>query len=74
MVASSRQSVELQGRLFPRRIDRLAWPGGKLSITVCPASRQVILQQGGVEIAIPVHRWPEVEESAARLVLPKSKG
>lgn len=72
-MVASHTSVELRGRVFPRRVERLAWTGGKLQITLCPASRQIVLRQDDKEISFPAHQWPVIEEIAARLVLPKEK-
>ena len=67
-----RGSVQsLSGRVFSRRVESVEWPGGQLQVTLCRVSQQLVIRQGRAEVSIPAKRWPEIEELAARLVLPK---
>lgn len=65
--------ASISGRLFPRRIGSVEWSGGNLRVTLCPASKQIVLRQGEKEISFPAHKWVEIEELAAKLVLPKGQ-
>lgn len=65
--------ASISGRLFPRRIGSVEWSGGNLRVTLCTASKQIIIRQGSVEVSCPAHIWPAVEQLAAKLVLPKAE-
>jgi hypothetical protein len=57
--------------MFPLRAGEVVWRRGQLHVTLCASSKQIVLRQGATEISFPAHVWPEIEQLAAKLVLPK---
>lgn len=64
---------ERRGRMFPLRTGEVVWSHGHLHVTLCKASKQIIIRQGSVEVSCPAHIWPAVEQLAVKLVLPKAE-